>query len=209
MAYGHNHLNIVNFIVNNVFSFGISYIIIIMNSYDILNKDNSPIGMIIFIVIFFGIIAILVIVAFVGSKKDKQEKLISNDKKRKISTKAEKSRVIIFVSLNKMIKDLEKELKHFKPSIGIKSLGDINKEYSNMIKKIQHSKELKEVYDDPDYKLEIKELLDNLDKCKPSLWSKNTDIQFSFNLIREKSNVLSKKDENKEYVKEGLKKEWN
>ena len=166
-------------------------------------------GAIIFIVIFFGIIIILVIVAFVGSKKDKQERLIDNDKKRTTSSKAEKSRVIVFVSLEKMINDLSNELKDFVPSIGIKSLGDINKEYSHKIKKIQHSKELKEVYDDPDYKIELKHAIGSLSKHKPSSWSKNSDVQFSLNLIKAKTIVLLKNKEYKQYAKEGKEKEWS
>ncbi len=166
-------------------------------------------GMIIFIVIFFGIIALLVIVAFIGSKKDKQERLIENDKKRKISSKAERSRIIIFISLDKLIKDINKELKNFVPSIGIKSLGDINREYSNKIKNIQNSVDLKNVYDDPDYKLEINNVVNNLSKCKPSSWEKNIDVQFSINLIKAKANVLKKNEKYNEYVKEGNNKKWN
>lgn len=179
-----------------------------MNTYDVLQKGNSGIGAIIFIVIFFGIIAILVIVAFFGSKKDKQERLISNDRKRKLSSKAERSRVIIFISLDILIHNLNKELKNFTPSVGIKSLGDINKEYSHKIKSILNSKELKEVYDDPDYKLEMNDVINRLSKTKPSSWSKNSDIQFSFNLIHAKSEVLKKKSEYKEFIKEGKEKEW-
>lgn len=166
-------------------------------------------GAIIFIVIFFGIIAVLVVVAFIGSKKDKQEKLIDNDKKRKISSNAEKSRIIIFISLNKMIQELEKEIKNFVPSVGIKSLGDINKDYSTRIKNIQSSKELEEVFEDPNYKLEMKDAIKKLSEVKPSLWWKNSDIQFSFNVINAKTNVIVDNKKNEKYVKEGNNKKWN
>jgi|GEM_PF-2114463 len=129
---------------------------------------GSGSGTVIFLVIFFIIIIVLVIIAVIGSKKDRTEKLIKNHKKRTLNNKAEKERIAIFQKLNKIILDVEKEIADFKPSIGTKSLGQINNEYGHQIYEIKNSEELKTVFLREDYKAEMKEMIDGLSKEKPS-----------------------------------------
>ncbi len=161
----------------------------------------------IFLILFFSIIIILIVVAVVGSKKDRNEKLIENNKRKKLREEVEDLRIIFFVSLDKMIKKLEKDLKDFEPSIGIKSLGDINKEYSDFIKKIINSEEIKKIYMLEDYKTEIKQIIDSLSKNKPSNWYKNEN--FAINLIIAKAKSIKKINSNKELIKLGENKKWN
>ncbi len=160
----------------------------------------------IFLAIFFGIIFILVIVAIVGSKKDKNEKMVEADKVDKQTTRSNDGRIKIFASLNKLISNLEKELENFQPSVGVKSLGDINKFYTNEIKAISHSNELKDVYKIPDYKIELEPIINELFKSKPSNWSK--DAQFSINLVLVKVEAMKKLGNYEKKIIEGEKIKW-
>lgn len=157
--------------------------------------------------VFFAIIIILIVVATIGARKDKVEKMIANDKREKEMSVAQTSRIIIYTSLDKIIKELEKELKDFKPSIGIKTLGEINNQISSKLKKMNNSKELKEVYSFEDYKLEMKPIVDELNKNKPSSWDK--EATFAMNLVKVKFDAIKKNEKNKELISQGEKKEWN
>lgn len=161
----------------------------------------------IFLIIFFGIIASLVIVAMIGSRKDKMEKLVENDKRRKSREAAEFDRVAIFSYLNKLITELETELADFKPSVGIKSLGDINKEVHHKIKSLSHSIELKNVYHSHDYKIEMKPIIDELSKHKPSTWFK--EAIFATGLVRAKFESLTHDDSHKDGIAKGQELEWH
>ncbi len=161
----------------------------------------------IFLIVFFGIIVALIIVAVIGSKKDRIEKLIENDKRRKLRETATSDRVALFSALNDVALKLEAELKDFKPSVGMKSLGDINREASDLIKSIHSSKMLKGIYKSDDFKNEIKPIVDELYKVKPSNWTK--EAMFSLNLIHAKYKSLASKEENKEDIKRGLTLEWH
>ncbi len=170
-------------------------------------NSGSNAGAWIFLIIFFGIIVALVIVAIIGAKKDKIEKMIENDKRKKIRNQASIDRVVLFSSLNEIITNLEDEVKDFKPSVGIKSLGDINREASDNIKKIVKSNALKTIYLSDDYRLEIRPILDQLSTTKPSNWSK--EAYFAIGLAKAKFEALSAKPENKEQIVQGQKLEWN
>lgn len=170
-------------------------------------SSSSSAGAWIFLIIFFGIIIALVIVAVIGSRKDKIEKLVENDRRRKIREQATSDRVAIFSALNQLVDSLNAELKDFKPSVGMKSLGDINKEYHHTVKVIAHSKELKNVYHSHDFKIEMKPIVDQLVKVKPSNWSK--EALFATGLIHAKFNALASEEVNKEDIKRGKTHEWN
>ncbi len=161
----------------------------------------------IFLLIFFGIIAALIIVAVIGSRKDKIEKLIENDKRRKLRAKATSDRVALFSYLHELTKGIEKEVLEFQPSIGIKSLGDINKEAHAKIKAVAHSKELKGIYLSEDFKTEIKPIVDQLVKVKPSNWTK--DAFFATSLVEAKYKAIEHTKENDEDIKRGKDLEWN
>lgn len=183
-----------------------------MNNYYIdiatYSSGSSNASAWIFLVLFFGIIAALIVVAVIGSRKDKIEKLVENDKRRKIRQQASADRVALFATLNTIIEDLDNELKDFKPSVGIKSLGDINKEVHHQIKLIAHSKALKSIYLSGDFKIEIKPIIDQLMKVKPSNWSK--DALFATGLVKAKFAALSQVKENQPEIKRGKEtKEWH
>lgn len=161
----------------------------------------------ILLVVFFGIIIVLIVVASVGARKDKVEKMVESDKKEKEYKLADSSRVTLFISLNKLILEFEEEMIDFKPSVGTKSLGEINKHYADIIKKITHSEEMKQAYSVEDYKIELKPIIDEISRVKPSNWTK--DATFSINLIKVKSKSILQNKDNKEYVEAAEAKEWN
>lgn len=171
------------------------------------DSSGNNIAAIIFLGFFFIIIILLIVVAFVGSIRDKREKLVTNSKNKKLYDGAFGDRVIIFVSLNKLIGDLQKELDDFKPSIGLKSLGQINKEYGDQVKALSKSKELKNVFQSQDFKLELSEAIQSLLKTKPSNWTKKAS--FAVNIISQKSKSLKSDSNNKSLVNDGEKKKWN
>ncbi len=170
------------------------------------SANGGSAGAWIFLIIFFGIIIALVIVAVIGSKKDEMEKLIENDKRKKIRNEVEIDRVQLFSSLNETVSALVKEVNDFKPSIGTKSLGDINREAIDKIKEIKNSRALNQIYQSPDYKTEIKPIIDELAKVKPSNWTK--EATFAIGLIEAKFKSISSKKENTDLIKKGITREW-
>ncbi len=172
-----------------------------------LAANDSNAGAWIFLLIFFGIIIALVIVAIIGAKKDKIEKMIENDKRKKIRSQASADRIALFASLNQLVNNLEKEIEDFKPSVGTKSLGDINREASEKIKKIIKSDSLKTIYLSDDYRLEIRPIMDLLSTTKPSNWNK--EASFATGLVKAKFDAISKLADTQEDINRGLELEWN
>ncbi len=172
-----------------------------------LASNDSNAGAWIFLFIFFGIIIALVIVAIIGARKDKIDKMIENDKRKKIRNQASENRIALFASLNKTIVDLENELKDFKPSVGIKSLGDINREASELIKQIVHSDELKTIYLSEDYRNEILPIMDDLSTTKPSNWNK--EASFAVELVKAKFNAISQNKSNSAIIEKGIQHKWS
>lgn len=157
-------------------------------------SNDSSVGAWIFLIIFFGIIAALIIVAVIGSKKDKIEKLIENDKRKKIRTKATADRIALFSYLHELTMGIKKEVENFQPSIGTKSLGDINREANARMKDLADSKALKGIYLSEDFKVEIKPIVDELVKVKPSNWAK--EASFAINLVEAKYKAIEHTKEN-------------
>ncbi len=170
-------------------------------------SNSGSAGAWIFLIIFFGIIAALIIVAIIGSKKDKIEKLIENDKRKKIRTQAISDRIALFSALHEITQATAKEVAEFQPSIGIRSLGDINKDAHKKIKAIAHSKALKGIYLSEDFKIEIKPIIDELNKVKPSNWTK--EASFSLSLVEAKYKAIEHTVENDEDIKRGKEIEWH
>ncbi len=168
------------------------------------SKSNA--GAWIFLIIFFGIIIALIIVAVIGSRKDAMEKLIENDKRKKLRNSITDDRIMLFSYLNETIETLKKEVEEFKPSVGIKSLGDINKEASEKIKSISNSKSLNQIYMSDDFKTEIKPIIDELLKVKPSNWTK--EANFALGLVEAKFKSISSKKENKDLINKGKDHKW-
>ncbi len=171
------------------------------------SNSGGGAGAWIFLIIFFGIIAALIVVAVIGSKKDKIEKLIENDKRKKIRTQATSDRIALFSALHEITQNTAAEVRDFQPSIGIKSLGDINKEAHKKVKDIAHSKALKGIYLSPDFKIEIKPIIDELVKTKPSNWEK--EASFSLSLVEAKYKAIEHTVENDEDIKRGKDLEWH
>ncbi len=169
-------------------------------------SSSSAMGWI-FLIVFFGIIAALIVVAVIGAKKDKLEKLVENDKRKKIRNQASQDRIALFTRLNDIANKLEAELKDFKPSVGMKSLGDINKEATSVIKHIHSSKMLKGIYKSEDFKNEIMPIVEELYKIKPSKWVQEASTALS--LIHHKYKSIEAREENKADIERGLTVEWH
>ncbi len=168
--------------------------------------NSSNAGAWIFLIIFFGIIIALVIVAVIGAKKDKIEKMIENDKRKKIRSQASSDRIALFSSLNEIVTNLEKEIADFKPSVGTKSLGDINREASDRIKSFIKSDALKTIYLSDDYRIEIRPIMDLLSTTKPSNWEKQAS--FATGLVKAKYSAIEKVKDNEEQVNRGKNLDW-
>src|ERR1051325_3075342 len=113
---------------------------------------------IIFITLFFLIIIVLVIVAVFGSKKDKQKQQIDLMKKKKDDKVSKENSIKVIFKLFLLVDIVSKDLKNFKPSIGIKSIGDINNSALQVIK----------IYLIPERENELKPILEELKKVKPA-----------------------------------------
>lgn len=167
---------------------------------------GSGLGSIIFVVVFLVIILSLIVVATIGSRKDALDKLIENDKKKKVIGKATTDRIKLYTNLYDLIISMEKELDDFKPSVGTRSIGDINKEGTDLLKSILKSESLSGIYESSDLMSEIKPILDDLSKSKPTNWAKES--QFGVNLVKAKFESISKNPENKKLIEEGRKTGW-
>lgn len=143
---------------------------------------------IIFITLFFLVIIILVIVAVFGSKKDKQKQQIDLMKKKKDNKVSKEDSIKIILTLYVLLDFVSKDLKNFKPSIGTKSIGDINNSALKIIKNLNSSKEIKNIYLITERENEIKPILEELKKVKPAKWE--SQAFFSVNVIRNKAESL-------------------
>ncbi len=137
---------------------------------------------------FFGIIAVLLIIAFYGSRKDKAKRRIDQLQIKEGQEASEKKYIDVYLKLNEIVNRLEEYLKDFKPSIGMKSMKQINDEISFEIEEIINSEDLKEVYFVEERKQELKPVLDELKKSKPSKWE--LEAFFAINLIKAKAKSL-------------------
>ncbi len=150
----------------------------------------------IFLLLFFGIILFLIVVAIVGSKKEKTEKnvrIFEYNENNELSKKAYED---IYISLYKSILDLEQQLKNFKPSVGTKSISQINNEFSSSIKDLVNSKKLKDLYLISERREEFEPVIKELEKIQPKKWQ--NEAYFAYNIIKEKGKfLLQKKEEEK------------
>ncbi|BDV03370.1 MAG: hypothetical protein HPPSJP_0910 [Candidatus Hepatoplasma scabrum] len=143
---------------------------------------------IIFITLFFLVIIILVVVAVFGSKKDKQKQQIDLMKKKKDDKLSKDNSIRIIFTLYILLEDVTKDVKNFKPSIGTKSIGDINSSALKIIKNLNNSKEVKEIYLITERENEIRPILEELKKVKPIKWE--DQAFFAVNVIRNKAQSL-------------------
>ena len=137
-----------------------------------------------FLIIFLGIILVLIIIAVIGSGKDKRQRQVDFVEKRENEEFSSTSHKKIYVDLYLDIMKLEEDLKNFKPSIGVKTISQINKDYHDNIKEILKSDELKEVYLIESRKEELQPILAELLSKKPVKWK--SEAFFSYNLIMAK-----------------------
>ncbi len=145
---------------------------------------------ILFLTMFFGIIAILLIIAFYGSRKDKTKRRIEQIQRKEEEDISKVKYTEVYLELNNILDKLEDYLKDFQPSVGIKSMKQINDEISQEIESIVNSDDLREVYLVEERKMELKPILDELRKSKPSKWE--IESFFAINVIKAKSNSIKK-----------------
>ena len=136
------------------------------------------------------VVVIFVVIGIYGSRKDKAKKSIENNKKATQKRKDETALVGFYSKLKTTIISLEKELKNFKPSIGIKSMSDINKEASDTVKAIKSSQEYMKLSQSEELKNNIVPIVEELLAERPNNWS--TKCSFAINQIMNKADVLQK-----------------
>lgn len=159
---------------------------------------------IVFLVIFFGIVGFLIILAVYGSRKDKavrQRDVIKRKKEDTISSAKHKE---LYLKLYFLVSNLEEKIEHFDPLGGFYSIGDINKNFSKAILDIKNSNDLQDVFLFEERKSEFKPVIDELVNTKPSKW--NLESNFALSLIKSKSEFLKDDPSNEELVK--LAKKW-
>lgn len=125
-------------------------------------------------IILGGLIGIVVIFLLVTSILDKKKRKKIIAEKKELDFQVENSGVNISKQIITVVKNNEKELKDFVPSVGNKKMSDINNKAKNKLLEIKSSQ---------DFKL----LKHNEDDNK--LFSKNLDI-----LLHEKSNNWAKRN---------------
>lgn len=89
---------------------------------------------------------------FMGRKQKKIEQIESI-----VNEEANKNYVPVILTMNKIIAAVKEELVNFVPSVGTKTLADIDSRAKELIKKIQNSKEFAELMKDKERKTELKE----------------------------------------------------
>lgn len=161
---------------------------------------------IIFITLFFLIIIVLVIVAVFGSKKDKQKQQIDLMKKKKDDKVSKENSIKVIFKLFLLVDIVSKDLKNFKPSIGIKSIGDINNSALQVIKNLYNSEEVKKIYLIPERENELKPILEELKKVKPAKWEEQAF--FSVNVIRNKAESLLHSNKKNQKLFKEIKREF-
>ncbi len=157
-------------------------------------------GQIIFVLIFFGIIIALIVIAVYGSIKDRRTKKYNELEIEKLRYITKEDRYTILIRLAMYFNYLETYLNEYEPNAGMVSLSDVNTFGENLIEKTLKSEELKGVFKDVIRKEELKEHLTNLSKQKPSNW-KTSPITFaSYNILKAKAQIILDDAENKELV---------
>ncbi len=147
----------------------------------------------IFLLLFFGIILFLIVVAIVGSRKEKVEKNVRVFEHNKNDELSQQAYEDIYIDLYKSILDLDDQLKNFKPSIGTKSISQINNEFAEKIKDLINSDKLKDLYLIVERKEEFEPIIKQLHNTQPKKWQ--NDAYFAYNVIKEKGKFLLEKKE--------------
>ena len=112
--------------------------------------------------------------------------------------KTETEQRITIILLDLLIKAVEKDVENFVPSIGTKSISQIDKQAKDMFEKLYNSKEVLAMFKDKERKTEMKPILDDLRSNKPTKWS--TDAYFGYNAVKGKATAIRQMDENKELI---------
>ncbi len=155
---------------------------------------------IIIVSLFFLIIFVLVILAAVGSYREKQKRKALDFEKDAlyIETKSDLNRMMIKLGL--YFEMLEEFLENHDPLKGKYSLSQINSFGASMLQEIRESEQLKNIFKDELRRQELKTYLDELGNNKPSNWSR--DVYESYNIINAKAHVYINKTDNANLVKE-------
>ncbi len=159
--------------------------------------------MIIFISIFAVVIIGLIIIAFVGNKRDTNEKKEVLKNLKIVEEEAKINHLMIYSLLKELLDFVDTKKREFEQNPHMVSLGDVTEKSSTVLKLILESTELKNLYKSEDRKAEFKPVMDEFKSVKPVNWRKNAS--FAVSLIEAKSKY-SKPSESLEKVKIYL---WN
>lgn len=160
----------------------------------------------VFLVIFFGIVIALIAIAIYGSKKDKQKRLLNVAEWKENDNLSKDRHIYLYLRLNYILENLEEDLNDFKPSVGTKTIGSINKQAYDMIKEISESEDLKNVYLINERRDEFKPIIDSFLQIQPSKWER--EAFFAYNLVKNKSEAFKKTDYYEHYQKEIIQDPW-
>lgn len=157
-------------------------------------------GALIFILIFVFIIVALLVIAFIGSRKDKRERIKNLAELKIIDEQAKAARIYLLLSLNYLLNFLELRTKDFDHNNSPLTIGQINNKIKTELVTIKDSEMLKQIYASKDFRLEFKPIIDQLLNSKPTNWTK--EASFALSLIKNKAKFLLDDDENQQLIKE-------
>ncbi len=159
---------------------------------------------IIIITLFFVIIFVLVVLAAVGSFRERQTKKAKEFEREALYLETKTDLNQIMIKLGLYFDMLEEFLEDHDPLKGRYSLAQINSFGSDMLKDVKDSDKLKNIFKDELRREELKEHIDSLTNVKPSNWKR--EAYESYNIINAKSHVYINSPENKDLI-EKLKEE--
>lgn len=162
---------------------------------------NTSAGSIVIFTLFALLIIGMIVVALYGSKKERNRKQIEAMKTDDINVKASKSYKVIVFKIANTINILNYDVKNFKPSVGAKTMNQINEDARLALLDLKKSKDWEELKHSPKHFDVINPLVSKLTNTKPIQWEKN---QYqALNILLAKAEAL--KQDNLEIYNEVLK----
>jgi len=127
-------------------------------------------------------------------KKSKQEKLIEE-----IEAKASPAHKTLFLFLDKVVQAVRTDVANFVPSIGNKSMSDIDAQAKTLINELQSSREFITLMKEPERKLEVSPIFKELNKIRPTRW--DAEAFFAVQLIQGKAKFIKEDGNNADLVR--------
>lgn len=129
------------------------------------------------------------------SRKNKKLKSIEKE----VIFEANKNYIPTILVLDELIESVITELKNFVPSVGNKTLSDIDNNAKEIIKSVQNSREFANLMKDKERKIELKEAVLQLSKVRATKWE--SQAFFGLQMIRSKAAFLKSDFKNYTTVK--------